>query len=85
VSYLLEPETDDNLVTWGYLDDFVRLTPPANAPAAPAAAADPDDPPQPPPSAQGQQIPMYRLMKQTDFKSVIVQKYDGPDRNRHYR
>jgi hypothetical protein len=85
VSYLLEPETDDNLVTWGYLDDFVRVTPPATAAPQAAANPDPDDPPQAPPSRQGQQIPLFRLMKQTPFKSVIVQRYEGPDRNRYYR
>ncbi len=26
VSYLLEPETDDNLATWGYLDDFLEIS-----------------------------------------------------------
>ncbi len=26
ICYILEPETNDNLVTWGYLDDFLRVT-----------------------------------------------------------
>jgi len=85
VSYLLEPETDDNLVTWGYLDDFVRITPPVTAAPQAAGNPDPDDPPQPQQQARGQQIPLFRLMKQTPFQSVIVQKYEGPDRNRYYR
>ena len=29
ISYILEPETNDNLVTWGYLDNVLRATPSA--------------------------------------------------------
>ncbi len=29
ISYILEPETNDNLVTWGYLDNVLRVTPSA--------------------------------------------------------
>ena len=29
ISYLLEPVTNDNLVTWGFLDNVVRVTPSA--------------------------------------------------------
>lgn len=29
ISYVLEPETNDNLVTWGYLDNVLRVTPSA--------------------------------------------------------
>jgi hypothetical protein len=27
ISYMLEPETDDNLITWGYTDNVLRVTP----------------------------------------------------------
>ena len=27
ISYLMEPETDDNLITWGYIDNVMRVTP----------------------------------------------------------
>jgi hypothetical protein len=27
ISYLLEPETDDNLITWGWLDNVLQVTP----------------------------------------------------------
>ena len=27
VSYIMEPETDDNLITWGYTDNVLRVTP----------------------------------------------------------
>jgi len=29
ISYILEPETNDNLITWGYLDNVMRATPSA--------------------------------------------------------
>ena len=38
ISYLLEPETDDNLITWGYLDDFLQVR---GAPAAGRGAGGP--------------------------------------------
>jgi hypothetical protein len=87
ISYLLEPETDDNLVTWGYLDDFVRVTTAATG----RGGADPDDPPQTGrggrggQSSQGQRIPMYRLMNKTPFAAELVQPYDGTIRNRYIR
>src|SRR5690606_37145801 len=40
ISYLLEPETDDNVITWSYLDDFLQGRP-AAAPAPAGAAAPP--------------------------------------------
>ena len=27
ISYIMEPETDDNLITWGYTDNVLRVTP----------------------------------------------------------
>ena len=91
VSYLLEPESDDNLITWGYLDDFVRVTPPAGARAG--GAADPED--EPPAAGRGgraggaaspgQRVPIFRLMKQNQFATEIVEPYDGRTRNRFVR
>ena len=34
ISYLLEPVTNDNLVTWGFLDNVVRVTPSSRGKAA---------------------------------------------------
>jgi len=92
ISYLLEPETDDNLVTWGYLDDFLQVTTNRGGGAGRAGGApDPDDP-QPPAGARGgrggapgQRIPMYRLMKQTTFPAVVVDPPPAGVRNQVYR
>jgi dipeptidyl-peptidase 4 len=97
ISYLLEPETDDNLITWGYLDDLrrVRGGPPSGCGAggrAGGAAPDPDDP-QPPAAGRGgrggttpgQRIPMYRLMKQTTFPAVVVEPAGAGVKNQVYR
>jgi len=68
ISYLLEPETDDNLVTWNFLDNYLRVRSaatdrsedePAGRPAAAQAAA--------------QRIPIYRLMKKLPLKGLIVE------------
>ena len=94
ISYLLEPETNDNLVTWGYLDDFIRVTPPPRAGGAGGAGGGE-------PQAgrggggrggrgggqgsPGQRIPMYRLMKKVAFAAEVVQPYDGSVKNRYIR
>ncbi len=89
ISYLLEPETDDNLITWGYLDDFLQVR--AAQPAPPAGAAAP-------PAgggrmggggrgggAPGQRIPMFRLMKQSSFPAVVVEPPPTGVKNQIYR
>jgi len=96
ISYLLEPETDDNLITWGYLDDFLQVRAAATAGAAAGGRAggapDPDDP-QPPAAGRGgrggttpgQRIPMYRLLKQTTFPAVVVEPPPSGVKNQIYR
>lgn len=93
ISYLLEPETDDNLITWGYLDDFLQVRGPGGAGGrAGAAPADPDDP-QPPAAGRGgrggatpgQRVPMYRLMKQTSFPALVVEPPPAALKNQIYR
>ncbi len=92
ISYLLEPETDDNLVTWGYLDDFLQVTTNRGGGAGgrAGAAADPDDPPQAAAGrgrggAGGQRVPMYRLMKQTTFPAIVVEPPPAGIKNQIYR
>lgn len=96
ISYLLEPETDDNLITWGYLDDFLQVRGGANAGGGAGgragAAPDPDDP-QPPAAGRGgrggntpgQRVPMYRLMKQTSFPAIVVEPPGSGVKNQVYR
>ncbi len=97
ISYLFEPETDDNLVTWGFLDDFLRRTPSqADLEAQLAQALD---------EAgeltaeqrealrariqrqaqQQQRIPLYRLMKKTAFAATVAQPLPIFERNQYVR
>jgi hypothetical protein len=93
ISYLLEPETDDNVVTWGYLDDFVRVTPqPTEEQLAQQRArieALPADEREEALQQLGrprpQRIPLYRLMKKTNLRGVLVEPYEGSVKNRYYR
>ncbi|MGE3344925.1 MAG: hypothetical protein AB7L71_15985, partial [Vicinamibacterales bacterium] len=88
ISYLLEPETDDNLITWGYLDDFLQVT--GNTATA-RGGGDPDD--EPPAGARGgrggnspgQRIPMFRLMKQATFGAMVVEPPVSGTKNQIYR
>jgi hypothetical protein len=99
ISYLLEPVTNDNLVTWGFLDNVVQATPSAAQLEAQRAemetrlagmsAAD---------RAQfggrleqqlaqanlGRAIPIYRVMKKTDIPGILVRPF-VEDGNRYIR
>jgi hypothetical protein len=87
ICYLLEPETNDNLVTWGYLDTILRamnedeteayLKETARRRARRGGAEEPLPP--------GQLIPMYRLMKKMDLKGTLVEAFNKYDRNRYVR
>jgi len=100
ICYILEPETNDNLVTWGYLDDFLRVT--AGLEKEQARQKE---------RMQGylenmkeeqrirflkrfelqmkrltnQKIPIYRLMKKTGLKGVLVKPYNEYQKNRYIR
>lgn len=97
ISYLFEPETNDNLVTWGYLDGQLQRTPSAEEIAAQRAAAEEQMAEM---TAQQreqflarlerqtnrtQEIPLYRLMKKAELPGVLVQPYNGYERNRYIR
>ncbi len=87
ICYLMEPETNDNLVTWGYLDINLRamtkeetaeyLKQIARRRARRGDAVEPLPP--------GQLIPMYRLMKKVDLKGTLVEPFNKYDRNRYVR
>lgn len=100
ICYILEPETNDNLVTWGYLDDFLRVTDGLEEEQARQKE-----------QMQGylenmkeeqrkkflkrfelrmkrltnQKIPIYRLMKKTGLKGVLVKPYNEYQKNRYIR
>jgi len=100
ICYILEPETNDNLVTWGYLDDFLRVT----------AGLEEEQARQKErmqryldnmieeqrkqflkrfelrmKRLKNQKIPIYRLMKKTGLKGVLVQPYNEYQKNMHIR
>ncbi len=68
VCYLLEPETDDNLITWNFLDRYVNhAEAPAEGHGAPRKVKAP--------------IPIYRLMKQIKISGVLLNNpSSGPGR-----
>ena len=87
ISYLLEPVTNDNLVTWGYLDNVVQVTPSQEERAARAAeiearlsAMSAEERAQMgarlerqlEQASQGRAIPIYRVMKKTEIPGILV-------------
>jgi hypothetical protein len=100
ISYLLEPVTNDNLVTWGYLDNVVQVTPSAEEIAAQRAemearlagmsAADRAQfgsrlERQMEQMSQGRAIPIYRVMKKADIPGVLVTAFNQYEPNRYIR
>jgi hypothetical protein len=87
ISYILEPETNDNLVTWGFLDTHLEaMTEEETAEQLEQMARfrsrfqeqEEELPP-------GQLIPMYRLMKKTELKGQLVERFNRFERNRYVR
>jgi hypothetical protein len=87
ICYILEPETNDNLITWGFLDTYLqamdeeatkkyieRMT-------RRRARFEGTDAPAPP----GQPIPMYRLMKKTEIKGALAEAYNAHERNQYIK
>ncbi|KPK76760.1 MAG: hypothetical protein AMJ79_05510 [Phycisphaerae bacterium SM23_30] len=129
--YILEPETNDNLVTWNYLDDFLQVRQPREQEAGMAgvgnlteeqiaemrarlqrtggqrAAGQQQRAGQRAAGQQrggqrtgeqraagqqragqrgsGQQVPIYRLMKKTNLKGVLVRPFNEYDRVRYIK
>jgi dipeptidyl-peptidase 4 len=95
ISYLFEPETDDNLITWGYLNGQIRTTPTHQELAAQRAAVEEMDlePEQRQQfldridrqARQEQRIPLYRLMEKAPLPVVVTQPFNQYERNRYVR
>jgi len=100
ISYIFEPESNDNLITWGFLDNVLRTTPSqaevaaqqaqmeamlAGLSAAERTQAEARMQRQGQQGSRGQEIPMYRLMKKTNLPGVLVQDFNGYERNRYIR
>jgi hypothetical protein len=86
ISYILEPETDDNLITWGFLDTYLQAMTAEETQAyvermvRSRGGQDEQGPPPP-----GQLVPIYRLMKKTDLKGTLVESFNSFERNRYVR
>lgn len=92
ISYLMEPETDDNLITWGWADHVLEVRPASVA----EAMANMDT------SGftaeqlerirdrvreqlqEGQQVPMMRIMEHQPMRVLRVQPFNQYQRNRYY-
>jgi hypothetical protein len=72
-SYMLEPDTDDSLVDWNFLDWALRGPPGAPAGGAGGGRTDPEAMgARPQRVQQGSVIPIYRLMRPVGVKAVLL-------------
>lgn len=78
ISYIMEPETDDNLITWGYADHVLRVTPPA-AETSDGGGFDQRRQRRP------QRVPMMRLVREQPMALLEVVPFNTYDRNRYYQ
>jgi len=101
ISYILEPETNDNLITWGYLDNVLRATPSLEEQEAARRAQEErlaQMTPEQRAQAQGgrggrgfggggraQRVPIYRLMKRAEFAGELVRPFNEFQPNRYIR
>ena len=100
ISYLLEPVTNDNLVTWGFLDNLVQVTPSQEEMAAQRAELEArlsglsaEDRAQMgsrlerqlQQASEGRLVPIYRVMKRTEIPGVLVQPFNRYEPNRYIR
>ena len=100
ICYVLEPETDDNLITWGYLDNFITVTTnqleQLNEQEAQFKERMKDMTQEEIESMQqrlkrqrdritNQPIPIYRLMKKTPLKGVLIEPFNEYEKNRYIK
>jgi hypothetical protein len=100
ISYILEPETNDNLATWGYLDNYIQVTTgleeQRKRQEEEMAGYLADMPPERRERMQRrfeerrkrltqQRIPIYRLMKKTGLKGELVRPFNEYRKNRYIK
>lgn len=95
VSYLMEPETDDNLITWGYTDNVLRVTPSTVEEAMGDLLGDTDPSSLTPEQRaqleqraaaamkQRQRVPMMRVVSEQPKRLVEVERYTDLNRTRY--
>ncbi len=82
IAYLMEPESDDNLITWGFADHLVRV--PGVAPTDEEAARPPAAAPAVP-QLRRQRVPMMRLVREQPLAAIEVVPFNQPNRTRYYQ
>ena len=100
ISYIMEPVTNDNLVTWGYLDNVVQVTPSEEEIQERMeeirqrlAELSPEQrrrygsrfEAQLAELERGQEIPLYRLMHKAELAGVLVRPYNEYEARRYIR
>jgi dipeptidyl-peptidase 4 len=95
ISYILEPETDDNLITWGYADNVLQVSPASVEEALSGLLGDNDLSTLSPEQRKGleakaaavmkqrQRIPMMRVVKDQPKKLAEVTRYTELNRTRY--
>jgi len=100
ISYIMEPVTNDNLVTWGYLDNVIQVTPPEEEVQARIrelrerlAELSPEIrqrygsrlEAQIEVLEEGQPIPIHRLMHKTEMAGVLARPFNVFEARRYIR
>jgi dipeptidyl-peptidase 4 len=97
ISYIMEPETDDNLITWGYTEHLLQVTPETTEEAMAALLGNMDmsslteeqiaqlERRVEAQQAQRQQVPMMRVMQHQAVPVVRVNPGNDYSRTRYYR
>ena len=95
ISYILEPETDDNLITWGYTDNVLQVSPESVEEALSGLLGDNDLSSLTPEQRKGleakaaalmkqrQRIPMMRVVEEQPKTLLEVTRYTDVNRTRY--
>jgi hypothetical protein len=95
ISYIMEPESDDNLITWGYTDNVLRVTPASVEEAMQGMLGDNDITSLTPEQRaqmeqraeaqmkQRQRVPMMRVVKEQPKTLLEVTRYTDLNRTRY--
>jgi len=97
ISYLMEPETDDNLITWGWADHLLEVRPETVEEALAGMLEDVDPSSLAPEMrarmeerarqmlAEPQRVPMMRVLTHQALPVMRVEEFNTYERNRFYR
>ncbi|HEX9886276.1 MAG TPA: M14 family zinc carboxypeptidase [Longimicrobiales bacterium] len=93
ISYLMEPETDDNLITWGWADHVLQVRPGSveealegfDTSGMTAEQLEQLRARMERQLSQGQQVPMIRVTRHQPMRVMRVESFNEYQRNRFYR